>query len=196
MCKGDCAATFALSESIFKQFGVHLLGQRVGVSERNVRKVRRALGSDLVQNLAHLRTLVFTPLPDGASASNVCILLLDLGCPTFRDEGSEVALERAKRNQVAVREESREKAMDFASLAGSAHVHEDHGSWTLGGGVVLGDGRDMSSECSLLLPCLQLRGIEALPRVESTQGSVCTHGGVGRMLSTRVRGESPEIGRA
>jgi hypothetical protein len=52
--------------------------------------------------------------------------------------------------------------VDLAGLARTAHVHEDHCSWALGGGVILSDRRYMGGECSLLLPCSELGCVEAL----------------------------------
>jgi hypothetical protein len=60
------------------------------------------LGRELVEERAHLGVLVFGPFADRRAAADGSILLLDLGSTLARNEGAEVALELAERDQVRV----------------------------------------------------------------------------------------------
>jgi len=57
--EGDSAPTAPVAEPVGQQLPVRVLRQRVCVPERHVRFVRRRLGRDAVQDLAHLSALVF-----------------------------------------------------------------------------------------------------------------------------------------
>lgn len=99
----DSSAALAATETILQHLLVHVFGEGVRVSECDIRLVRRSLWGDLVKDFAHLGALIFGPLADGRTTANGIVLLLNLGGTARRDQGTEVVLESAEWDEIAVR---------------------------------------------------------------------------------------------
>ena len=56
----------------------------------------------LIEDLAHLRDLEFRPFADGRTSTNLCVLLFNLWCSSLGNEGTEIALQTSKGDQITI----------------------------------------------------------------------------------------------
>lgn len=166
----DCASSLAIAKPICQEPLVHLFRERVRISEGDVGLVWRRLGRDLIQELAHLGALMFGPFANRGSAANRRILLLNFGCPSTRDNRSQVALEAAKGDQVCVRlwgwvrgtmrpasgkgvayKKPAQKVPHLIRCRRPSHVEKDHRRRALRAEAVLGNGKCGRRQPSRLL---------------------------------------------
>lgn len=142
LSEADSAGNTVLSHLVESLFS-----QRSSIAESDIDLVRRCLGVKLVEQLCHGLSLRPGPAQDGRTATNLFILIDDLGRPPACNEGSKAGLEW-ELDELSIVKQAREEITNFlgSRRGGPTHVHEkDTGGWL---GRVLGDSGERSLERS------------------------------------------------
>ena len=111
-----------------------LVRERAGVPKRDIALVRRRGRMQFVEQRGHALALDLRVVQDGRAAANVFVLLFDLRCAPFCNQGCQDRLER-ERDEVAVREEVLEEVVclgylcAFARTSCKVRESQKHSPW-------------------------------------------------------------------